>query len=603
MKYTVALALLTVLQTGCDGRPRTFDPDSDESSTSAASSETGTILEFDLQGSVPEGTSAGLLMTLPASKTYTGLVRALERARENHDAAGYFVTLGANSLPLERSEELGGMFRKLREAKKPVVCHAHGLDNSSAWFFAQACDRIWLSPAGTVDTVGLATQTVYLKGALDRLHVQADFLHIGRFKTAAENLTRQEPSEAGKENWLTVLRSTRETWLRGADELRPGKKLRSTLEHGPWTAEEALKQGLVDALGHESEARADAKKQAKTKAVASAFGKDRDQPGLDVAQIVRLIAGGDTETNQPHIAVVPAEGSIAMSAGGILSDSGITSKALQKTVRRLAKDKAVKAVVLRIDSPGGSALASDILWNELWQLRKKKPLIASVAGMAASGGYYLACAANKIVAEKTSIVGSIGVVGGKIVLDDALAQVGVNAVTLAASPEPDAAARAAYMSPLSPWNDEIRKRMRAQLDSIYELFLKRVSKGRNMPVDAIRPHAAGRIWSGTQALERKLIDEIGGLSEALAAARKLAKLDAEAPVRVEGTGESLLEMLMLGEDARESEVVAALARVNAERSLVVSKVEPWLRPFIGSLQPLLSGEVVVAATPIAGSIQ
>jgi protease-4 len=223
--------------------------------------------------------------------------------------------------------------------------------------------------------------------------------------------------------------------------------------------------------------------------------------------------------------------------------------------------------------------------------------------MAASGGYYLACAAHKIVAQKTSIVGSIGVVGGKIVLDEALAKLGVNAYTLAASPEEGADLRAAYLSPLAPWNDEIRERLGAQIDSVYQLFMKRVSKGRGLTVAQIRKIAEGRVWSGTQGLEHKLVDEMGGLSRALAVARKLAELDDETPVRVEGSGESLLETLLLGDDAEESQVRTAIERLEARQARVLGKLSPRLRPFVGSLQPLLDGETVLAAVPMAAWIE
>ena len=268
-------------------------------------------------------------------------------------------------------------------------------------------------------------------------------------------------------------------------------------------------------------------------------------------------------------------------------------------MRRLVRDDSVKAVVLRIDSPGGSALASDLLWHELMELRKKKPLIASIGDMAASGGYYLASAANRVVAEPTSIVGSIGVVGGKLVLGRALSNLGVNAVTFPASPEPGAAERAAYMSALTPWDDATRERVQRQMSSVYELFLQRVATGRKTTVDAVRPHAEGRIWSGAQGKERGLIDELGGLRRSIALARQLGGLDAQAPVVVEGGADSLLEALLVGEGADAAQLGMALERMQAARAPLLRAIGHELGPFIGGLNPLLGREPVLTVLPFA----
>jgi protease-4 len=237
------------------------------------------------------------------------------------------------------------------------------------------------------------------------------------------------------------------------------------------------------------------------------------------------------------------------------------------------------------------------------ELRKKKPVVASVGGMAASGGYYIAVAAQHIVAERTSIVGSIGVFGGKVVFAPALAKFGVNAFTFPANPEPGAGERATYLSPLSAWDDATRERVRAQMQSVYDLFVSRVAASRKLPLEAARESAEGRIYGAAQALERKLVDELGGLGEALKVARRLGKLDADAPVTVEGAAESLLEMLMLGEDASEAQVTAAVARLRERDSIALGSLPERLRPFAAALGPLLQGERVVAALPYAFTIE
>jgi protease-4 len=598
-RRTVLFALaLGVAFVGCDTRPRTHTSSSNDASDTPSFGE-NRVLEVDLTGGAPEAIAGGLFQ-LPASRTFTGLVRALERGLDEKTSAGVFVRLGGQNLDLAQAQELSAVLGQYAKKKMPVVCHADGLSNATAALFLGGCTRRWLSPAGEAETVGIAAQVVYLKGILDKLKVEVDFLHVGRFKSGPEPLTNEGPSPEARESLESTLASLRDGWL----ALAPAGSARDALEQGPYSPEEAKAKGLVDVLGYETEAFADAKKLAKAEATQAVFGpKSGSGSGGGFAEIVRILAGGDDGVgDRPHVAVVPAEGAITTEAGGPFQSGGITSRAMVKTLRRLAKNDAVKAVVIRIDSPGGSPLASDLIWHELMELRKAKPVVASVGGMAASGGYYIACGAQRIFAEPSSIVGSIGVFGGKVVFGPALHEIGVNSVTFPASRSEGASERAAYLSPLIAWDDPTRERVRALMQAIYDLFVQRVAIGRKMPEDKVRANAEGRIWSGPQGLERGLVDELGGLEQALAAARKLAGLAANAPVTVEGAAEGLLEMLSLEGDADEARVAQAVARLEARRLLALDSLPEELRPFAASLGPLLAGETVVAALPFALSV-
>jgi protease IV len=588
-----ALALLA-----CHGRPRS------SGGTPSGSSALGrSVAEFDLSMGVPESIGGGLFQP-PASRTYVALARAVERVVEDPDVGGAFVKFGGASLDWAQTEELGSLFEKLKKKGKPVVCHAHVLSNSAAAFALRGCTRTWLSPAGEVDTVGIAAQVMYMRGLFDKLKVGVDFLHVGKFKSGVEPFTREGPSEEARVSLTETLRAIRQGWLDQATQAGKPEAVRVALEQGPWSPNDARAQGLIDAVGFESEALVDAKKLAKAEQVSQSYGsKARGSQGLDVAELVRVIAGdNDGGTSRPHVAVVPAEGAIAMESGGAFESGGITARAMSKTLRRLKKDESVKAVVLRIDSPGGSALASDLLWHELRELKKQKPLVVSVGGMAASGGYYMACAADRIIAEPTSIVGSIGVFGGKIVLSSALDEIGVHTETFPASPEPGAAARAAAQSPFSAWDDATRERIRTEMQAVYDLFVTRVSDSRKMPREKVEEHAQGRIWSGKQGLERGLVDQLGGVTDAVRHARKLASLPDDAPVTVEGDQESLLEMLLVGEDANEEQVRLALVAYQA-RSLVIRELPPAVRRYASALGPLAAGERVVAALPFGLSLE
>jgi protease-4 len=319
-----------------------------------------------------------------------------------------------------------------------------------------------------------------------------------------------------------------------------------------------------------------------------------------VVEVFRSISGA-SHAGEPHISVVRAVGGITMGGGSPFGGSGITERDLGRTLNRLIRDDMAKAVVLRIDSPGGSALASDLLWKRLMKLRAAKPLIVSVGGMAASGGYYLACTANKILAEPTSIVGSIGVVGGKLSFGRALDEIGVHAETIAASPDPGKAARAAYMSPFVPWDDATRARMLASMTAVYDLFLRRVAEGRGLPKEKIAASAEGRIFAGTDAKDRGLVDELGGLDRAIEVARESAKLPKDTPVTVVSEGASFIDLLGGGDDEEEADERSPVERAAAEAGARVADAwldaVPEIRPFLASAEPLANGERTLTALP------
>jgi len=563
LKFRKHWLVLPLLLLGCSGRAR--HSGSDDTGSSAPGPDEPRLVELDLTAGAPETVDSGSLFHTSAGQSFTGLVRIIEKAATDDKVRGIFVRLGGAQFDLSESEELSKLLAKVVAKGKPVLCHAHEISNSSALLTARGCSKIWLSPAGEVGTIGIAAQMIYLHGILSKFKVDVDMLHVGKFKSGPEPLTREGPSEEARVSLVETLAAIRQAWLTESNETRKNAALPAALEHGPWSAGEAREHGLIDEIGFENEALDAAKKAAKVSAREVAFGPhSKGSGGIGIAEIVRALSGANRSgSNKPHLAVVPAQGAITMEPGGPLEQGGITARALGKTLRRMQKDDNVKAVVLRIDSPGGSPLASDLIWHEMMELRKKKPIIVSVGNMAASGGYYIACAGQRIFADPASIVGSIGVFGGKINVAPALEEFGIHAETFPASPEAGAGERAAFNSPLTPWDEPTRDRVRTQMQGIYDLFIARVAHGRAMEPDKVRVSAEGHIWSGAQGLERGLIDELGGLSEAMAAARKAANLNADIPVTVEGGRESLLDSLLLGDDASDADAAAALAKLNA----------------------------------------
>jgi protease-4 len=515
------------------------------------------------------------------------------------------VRFGMGQIGWARAQETGLMLLRLREAGKHVVCHADAYANTTVWIAARGCSRVWVSPAGQVETIGVAAQVLYAHELLaDKLGIDVDFLQVGKFKGAEEPFTRDGPSGEARESLETTLAELRQEWLAGLASAR-GEAVRKVAEDGPFAPEEARRIGLVDAVGYLDEARDDAKRLTGSDRFDVRFGlAAHAQEKPDLSDLFRILTSGTpSRGGPPHVAVVRAVGAIAMDGGGSVlgQRAGITERALGRIIRVLSDDASTKAVVLRIDSPGGSALASDLLWRQLFQLRQKKPLVVSIGDMAASGGYYLASAGSRIVAEPTSIVGSIGVVGGKLAFGRALERIGVHVETFGARGAPPPS-RAAYESPLVAWDAPTRARVKEEMQAIYDLFLRRVAEGRGVPVEAIASAAEGRIFAGQAAKNAGLVDEWGGLSTAIARAISLGHLHEDAPVRLVGENAGIWELLDSDDDNAGSRTDLGSPAAAAGFALLRSSGaadKRGVQAFLASILPLAQGERTLAALPFA----
>lgn len=562
------------------------------------------VVELDLRSGLAETEDAGLFSG-GRRGTFTELVDALRELREAETTQGMFVRFGAGRMGFARAHEIGRILGEIRAKNKPVVCHADDYDNATYLAASLGCSSVWVSPAGGVDTVGIAAQLLFAKSFLAKYKVEVDYLQIGKYKGAEEPFTRDAPSPEARQSLETALRGIRAAWIDAITKGRGEKLAKGAVEDGPYSPEEAKAKGLVDEIGYLDTARDDVKKAAGATRIRRRFGGRDDQPSLGrgIADMFRGMSGSG---GAPHVAVLPASGAISMSGGGgfpLGGGDGISERALGREITRLTNDESTKAVVLRIDSPGGSALASDLLWGKLMKLRAAKPLVVSVGGMAASGGYYLSCAATKIVAEPTSIVGSIGVVGGKLSFGQTLEEHGIHAETVSAAPDPEAAARSAYMSPFAPWDARTRDRVRSSMQAIYDLFIKRVVEGRGLPAEQVGKFAEGRLFAGEEAKSLGMVDSVGGLEDAIELALELAKVPADTPVDLVGAPPTFFEALAGEEVAQEASLPSAAeaARRAAADAILARFAEqiPELGAFAGALAPLFSGEKVLAVTPFA----
>jgi len=467
------------------------------------------------------------------------LADELGKLAEDKHVTALIVRFGASDIDMAAAEELrSGLerFRRAQPAGRKIHCHADGATNVS-YLAMSACDSIGLSAGGEIVVSGAAAVPIHVKGALDRLGIQADFLHVGAFKGAAEPLTRDRPSPEMIETLGAILD---ERFAALVDGIAAGRHLaparvRELIDLAVFPAPDALAAGLVD--------RVDGFETFRDQVVAGSEWTrvevgDDEPPGM--GQLMQLLGAAPPDRpREPHIALVYAVGTVVDGEGGgkAAARREIAPRVLGPALRALAADDKVKAVVLRIDSGGGSALASESLWQTLAQLHEKKPVIVSMGGVAASGGYYIGCGATQIFASRTTLTGSIGVVGGKLAIGQALGKLGITGYPIGRGK------RALMWSSLATWSADERSAVQKLMQGVYDGFVARVAEGRKKSIEDVRRVAQGRVWTGAAARERGLVDRIGGLDDALAAARELAHLDASSPLEVYPAPPTLLDLI------------------------------------------------------------
>jgi protease-4 len=478
-----------------------------------------------LEAPVPERARRPALPGRPAPLPLLALREGLAAAGADPRVEGVLVTLRGTPLSLARGAALRRALAGVRAAGKPVVVYAERL-GSEALYLASAASRVFVPEAGSVALLGVRFETFFVRELLDRLGVRADVVRVGEWKSAAEGLVRRGMSEAQREQLEALAEDLYGVLVDGIAEGRglSPERVRALVDGGPHRPRAACEAGLVDACLFPDEVEAE---------LARLAGRP-PEPGAepDVALVelpaysafrVRRGALRAPFADAPRLAYVVASGPIRSGPG----PGGVASDAYRALLRRLERDDAVRAVVLRIESPGGDALASDLLWRSVRRLAAAKPVVASMGDVAASGGYYVAAAAHAIHAEAATLTGSIGVVGGKLDLEELFRRVGV------AQEGVERGARAGLLSPGRALSPEDRAAVRGELRAVYDLFLDRVAEGRGLAREAVHAVARGRVWSGRRALDAGLVDALGGPLEALADARRRAGLGDDARVSVD----------------------------------------------------------------------
>jgi len=378
-------------------------------------------------------------------------------------------------------------------------------------YLSMAATHVLMVPLGEVGMVGPAVHLQFFGALLERLGVDVELEAVGAYKSAGETIAAAHPSKESREALDVIVQDLHVGLVQAVSEgrgLEP-QRVEELVARAPLTAEEALEAGLLDQLGYEQEI---------DDLLEELLGGKANRVGAGLG--VRLVSWARRcdgfFADDPVIVVVHMDGPIASGGGGRRSGNQVESELSVPILRSLAENPRVEAVVLSIDSPGGSALASDLIWREVDLLNRQKPVVASLGNVAASGGYYIAVGAAEIVAEPTTITGSIGVIGARLAPAGAMARLGIYGETIAHS---DSAAAWSSPGKLSPTH---RARLRVRLEAVYDTFLQRVSAGRRLPLEAVKPLAQGRVWSARVASEKGLVDVLGGLEVAIIRARALA---------------------------------------------------------------------------------
>jgi protease-4 len=489
------------------------------------------ILELDLTEGIGEGPPADPVSAVLSMRRarVADLLDGLRRARSDQRVRALVAKVGGRPIGLATVQEIRRAVEEFRDAGKLTVAWAETFGEFSAgnvpYYLATAFDTVYLQPSGDLGLTGIAMERLFLRGALDHLGVDVQVAKRHEYKSAAEQLTERSFSGPAREATQRLAESVIGQLAEAISERRriEPAEVRTLIDRGPFLAEQARQAGLVDELGYRDEVYARVRKQAGADAVLMQLG--RYQRSRALAERARRLPN----PKQRHVALIYATGPIrrGRSGRGLLSGGAMGSDTISAALRAAADDDSARAIVLRVNSPGGSYVASDTIWREVVRARNAgKPVVVSMGDVAASGGYYISMGADAIVAQPGTVTGSIGVLSGKPVLGELLGRAGVTTDSVTEG------AHSGMFATTRPFSEEEWALVNDWLDHIYADFTGKVASGRRMSAERVHDLARGRVWTGADALAHGLVDEIGGLDRAAAIARRRAALPVAAPLRV-----------------------------------------------------------------------
>ena len=451
-------------------------------------------------------------------QSLTGLVMQFKKAKVDKRIKGILLDINMSGVGWGKAEELRDAIVDFRSSGKPVYAYIEfGLNKE--YYIATACDKIISPPPGELFINGLAADVMFFRGSLDKLGIYPDIFQIGKYKSAGDMFTQKEMTDAHREYINSLLTDLYDRYINAIAQARKKspEEVRALIDNAPYNAQQAKDAGLIDEALYKDEVEAQFKKLLGYKDT-DAFPVVRSGDYRDVSPESLGLNKGE------RIAVIYASGTInsGSSQNSPSGEQSIGSDTVAKALNDAAADKSIKAVVLRVDSPGGSGLASDIIWRAVETANQKKPVVVSMSDVAASGGYYISASAAKIIAQPSTITGSIGVVAGKPVMRGFYDWLGIsNEYVLRGK-------TAGMFRATEKFSDEERAKFEDWIKTTYYRdFVPKVAKGRSKDPEYIDSVGQGRVWTGQQARDRGLVDDFGGLDKAIEVAKQLAKIPAD----------------------------------------------------------------------------
>lgn len=481
-----------------------------------------------LKGSYPEGPQMPGLFG-DVTESLAQAVKRLEKAADDKSLSGVILHIKGTEVGWAKLNELRQAILKVRKSDKKVYAWIES-GMTKDYLIATACDQIVMPESASLILLGLRAEVTFYKNLFDWLNVKPDILRVGEYKSAAEPYTRTEMSPAFREEMEAIL----DDYYRQIKEMISKSRgisveeVEAAINAGPYMAADAKERGLIDQLAYEDQlpkliTGGDKNKDVKIIKKYAKKRLDTDFSGIaGLIKLMDLLAGIDSSQrvgSGPRIAVIYATGAImsgTSSQGGLMGAHVLGSDTFIKAVQKAADDDQVKAIVVRVDSPGGSALASDLMWRALEE--SGKPLVVSMGDVAASGGYYISMGAERIFAEPGTLTGSIGVVGGKLAVEGLFKKIGITTSVISRG------SNSGTFSPMSGFTESERAAVTKLLYAVYKQFTEKAASGRKMDYDKLEKLARGRVYTGSMALKNGLVDELGTLDEAIEYARKLGKI-------------------------------------------------------------------------------
>jgi protease IV len=471
----------------------------------------GSTLVLTLEGDVPERLSADIPIPFLQNQTPLSVEQVWDtfrKAAADPRIHGILFEPRGLSIGWAKMQEIHDEILQFKKSGKPIITYLHG-PSAREYYLAAATDKIFISPEDSLDLKGLRVESMYFKDTLDKVGVKADVIHAGKYKDAGDILTQTSMTPETREVLNDILDQYYGNLIAtvAQDRKKQPDAVRALIDDGPFLARDAAAGGLIDSLGYEDQAVSEMQTRLKQTELQKIGGKA-------YLKVPLLSAGGGH-----RIALIVGDGMITQGSGNeTADDESFTATGFIKLLKQVENDPSIQGVILRIDSPGGDAVASDDMLHEAKILSKKKPLVISMSDEAASGGYYVAATGDPIIAYPNTLTGSIGVIFARLNLHGLYDKIGVNKQLLSRGRYAD------IDSDYAPMSDDERKKIAGQIDAFYRAFVGHVAEGRKKPFDQIEPLAQGRVWLGAQAKQNGLVDQLGGLDRAIEILKQQAHL-------------------------------------------------------------------------------